>query len=56
MVLNCVDDILMTGPDSAALETFIAELRRVFALKDLGNLSYFLGIEVLYDVGCIYLS
>ncbi|KAH9723964.1 retrovirus-related pol polyprotein from transposon RE2 [Citrus sinensis] len=43
-------------PYSAALETFIAELSRVFALKDLGNLSYFLGIEVLYDAGCIYLS
>ncbi|XP_052291746.1 uncharacterized mitochondrial protein AtMg00810-like [Citrus sinensis] len=56
MVLIYVDDILITGPYSAALETFIAELSRVFALKDLGNLSYFLGIEVLYDAGCIYLS
>ncbi|KAH9793691.1 retrovirus-related pol polyprotein from transposon RE1 [Citrus sinensis] len=56
MVLIYVDDILITGPDSAALETFITELSRVFALKDLGNLSYFLGIEVLYDAGCIYLS
>ncbi|KAH9714566.1 retrovirus-related pol polyprotein from transposon RE2 [Citrus sinensis] len=56
MVLIYVDDILITGPDSAALEAFITELSSVFALKDLGNLSYFLGIEVLYDAGCIYLS
>lgn len=28
----------------------------VFALKDLGTLSYFHGIEGLYDRDCIYLS
>ena len=56
MVLIYVDDILVTGPNSAELESFIAEFSKVFALKDLGKLSYFLGIEVLYDAGCIYLS
>ena len=56
MVLIYVDDILITGPYSATLEIFIDELSRVFALKNLGNLSYFLGIEVLYDEGCIYPS
>ena len=49
MVLIYVDDILITGPNSAELEAFIAEFSKVFGLKDLGKLSYFLGIEVLYD-------
>ena len=56
LVLIYVDDILITGPNSAELESFIAKFNAVFALKDLGTLSYFLGIEVLYGADCIYLS
>ncbi|KAH9714416.1 retrovirus-related pol polyprotein from transposon RE1 [Citrus sinensis] len=56
LVLIYVDDILITGPNSAELESFIAKFNVVFALKDLGTLSYFLGIEVLYGADCIYLS
>ncbi|KAH9652235.1 retrovirus-related pol polyprotein from transposon RE1 [Citrus sinensis] len=55
-VLIYVDDILITGPNSAELEQFILELSQVFALKDLGKLSYFLGIEVSYTADNIYLS
>lgn len=51
-----VDDILITGPNSAELEQFILEFSKVFALKDLGKLSYFLGIEVSYVAEDIYLS
>ncbi|KAH9725758.1 retrovirus-related pol polyprotein from transposon RE2 [Citrus sinensis] len=51
-----VDDILITGPNSAELEQFILEFSQVFALKDLGKLSYFLGIEVSYAADNIYLS
>ncbi|KAH9696661.1 retrovirus-related pol polyprotein from transposon RE2 [Citrus sinensis] len=56
LVLIYVDDILVTGPSSAELEHFIATLSSTFALKDLGILSYFLGVEVLYDEDCIFLS
>ncbi|KAH9779612.1 retrovirus-related pol polyprotein from transposon RE2 [Citrus sinensis] len=38
------------------LENFITEFSTKFALKDLGVLSYFLGIEVMYDTYCIFLS
>ncbi|KAH9670341.1 putative LRR receptor-like serine/threonine-protein kinase [Citrus sinensis] len=38
------------------LEKFILEFSKTFALKDLGILSYFLGIEVSYADGCMYLS
>ncbi|KAH9647867.1 retrovirus-related pol polyprotein from transposon RE1 [Citrus sinensis] len=35
---------------------FIKLFSSAFALKDLGKLSYFLGIEVLYDFDSVYLS
>ena len=56
LILIYVDDILITGSNSSELESFIVEFSTMFALKDLGALSYFLGIEVLYDTDCIYLS
>ncbi|KAH9681326.1 retrovirus-related pol polyprotein from transposon RE1 [Citrus sinensis] len=45
IALIYVDDILVTGPDSALLEEFIVKLSKVFALKDLGLVAYFLGVE-----------
>ena len=56
MGLIYVDDILITGPNSKALEDFISHFSSVFALKDLGILSYFLGIEVSYYNGSTFLS
>ncbi|KAH9679450.1 retrovirus-related pol polyprotein from transposon RE1 [Citrus sinensis] len=56
LVLIYVDDILITGPNSDELEKFISDFSKVFALKDLGRLSYFLGIEVSYAKNNIYLS
>ncbi|KAM1320462.1 hypothetical protein ACFX2H_005342 [Malus domestica] len=45
-VLVYVDDILVTGPDSAACQSVISQLCALFPVKDLGLLHYFLGIEV----------
>ena len=56
LILIYVDDILIIGPDNGELEKFISEFSKTFALKDLGILSYFLGIEVSYAKDCIYLS
>jgi hypothetical protein len=36
----------MASSSSVAADTLLQELRGEFALKDLGELSYFLGIEV----------
>ena len=55
-VLIYVDDILITGPDSDMLESFIAKLSKVFALKDLGLVTYFLGVEVCYTHHEMHLS
>jgi hypothetical protein len=45
-LLIYVDDILITGTHSSVIVTLLAKLQTDFALKDLGELSYFLGIQV----------
>jgi len=41
-----VDDIIAASSSLEATETFLKDLHKEFALKDLGELHYFLGIEV----------
>ncbi|KAG8491907.1 hypothetical protein CXB51_015260 [Gossypium anomalum] len=55
-ILVYVDDIIITGTDSQAIDQFVKELDIQFALKDLGKLSYFLGIELNYTPTGIFLS
>ena len=45
-VLVYVDDIIVASSYSHATTTLLQNLEANFALKDLGNLHYFLGIEV----------
>ncbi|KAG8501432.1 hypothetical protein CXB51_003747 [Gossypium anomalum] len=47
-VLVYVDDIIVTGSDSDAINQFVKSLNHQFSLKDLGRLNYFLGIDVTY--------
>ncbi|XP_058189867.1 uncharacterized mitochondrial protein AtMg00810-like [Rhododendron vialii] len=42
-----VDDILITGSSSELVATIVDQLSSSFALKDLGLLHYFLGIEAI---------
>jgi histone deacetylase 1/2 len=56
IVLIYVDDIILTGSSSTQISSLIAKLNSVFALRDLGKLSYFLGIEVTYHDGSMTLS
>jgi hypothetical protein len=41
-----VDDIIVTSSSPAAIDALLIDLKKDFALKDLGPLHYFLGIEV----------
>lgn len=45
-VLVYVDDIIVASPSRKATDALLADLQQEFALKDLGDLHYFLGIEV----------
>lgn len=51
-----VDDIVVTGDNSADITSLKLHLHRVFSIKDLGILYYFLGIEVGYVHEGIILS
>jgi hypothetical protein len=51
-----IDDIIVASSSSSATTDLLHNLQREFALKDLGPLHYFLGIEVSHDKEGIYLS
>jgi histone deacetylase 1/2 len=55
-MLIYVDDIIVTSSSPEAVAALLRDLRKEFALKDLGNLSYFLGIEVTSTQGGILLK
>ena len=56
MLLIYVDDIIATGNNNAKIEQFISNLSSTFAFKDLGNLNFFLGIEVIRNNDTLVLS
>jgi hypothetical protein len=45
-VLVYVDDIIVTSSSDHAFAILVQELNKNFAIKDLGDLHYFLGIGV----------
>ncbi|KAJ0753710.1 putative RNA-directed DNA polymerase [Helianthus annuus] len=55
-VLVYVDDIIVTGNNTTAINDVIATLGTSFAVKDLGDLHYFLGIEVIRHGSNLILS
>jgi histone deacetylase 1/2 len=55
-MLIYVDDIIVTSSSPAAVDAVLKDLRMDFALKDLGHLHYFLGIEVKHVSSGIVLS
>jgi len=44
-----VDDILIIGNSDSTIFSIISKLKNEFVMKDLGDLSHFLGIEVAHD-------
>lgn len=45
-LLVYVDDIILTGNNSCFLNVLIKQLSKAFKLKDLGDLHYFLGLQI----------
>jgi hypothetical protein len=55
-LLVYVDDIIVTSSSPGAIDALLQDLKSDFALKDLGHLNYFLGIEVTHLDDGIVLS
>ncbi|XP_048496507.1 uncharacterized mitochondrial protein AtMg00810-like [Beta vulgaris subsp. vulgaris] len=55
-LLLYVDDIILTASSDELRQSIIASLSSEFAMKDLGSLSYFLGIAVTRHAGGLFLS
>jgi hypothetical protein len=55
-LLVYVDDIIIASSSSSVVEALLRDLKSDFSLKDLGHLSYFLGIEVKQAADGICLS
>ena len=55
-LLVYVDDIVLTSSNPRLLKDFIARLSNEIAMKDLGDLHYFLGIEVHHTPQGLFLS
>jgi histone deacetylase 1/2 len=55
-MLIYVDDIIVTASSEEAVAALLQDLKKEFALKHLGDLHYFLGIEVKRDEIGITLS
>lgn len=51
-----VDDIILTGSSNNVLSQLIATLSHDFPIKDLGNLNFFLGVEVIRTAKGLLLS
>ncbi|GKD30867.1 putative RNA-directed DNA polymerase [Tanacetum coccineum] len=49
-ILVYVDNIIVTGNNKGTIDNIICQLGSAFALKDLGPLNYFLGIEIVPHV------
>lgn len=56
LVLVYVDDIIVTGSNYQLVQQVIHNMQTTFALKDLGELNYFLGIEVSKTAAGVHLS
>ncbi|XP_022003184.1 uncharacterized mitochondrial protein AtMg00810-like [Helianthus annuus] len=55
-LLLYVDDILLVTSSTALRQQLLAKLASEFAMKDLGPLSYFLGISVTRTKSSLFLS
>ena len=55
VVLVYFDDILVTRNNTTAIANLVKILDSQFALKDLGPVHYFLGVQVHRDKTCLHL-
>ena len=51
-----VDDLIVTASQPSTIDDVLCHLKTDFAIKDLGNLNFFLGIEILPNSAGLVLS
>ena len=56
LILLYIDDMIITRDDSTGIRSLQHFLSQHFEMKDLGTLSYFLGLEVISSSNGYYLS
>ena len=55
-ILVYVDDLIITGDNNNLINSFVTALANRFSIKDLGPLTYFLGVEVIPNSTGLILS
>ena len=55
LVVVYVDDLIVIGDNDVDIDEVKLLLKQNFKIKDLGQLHYFLGIEVIRSLGRIWL-
>ena len=56
LLLLYVDDMIITGDDLSGSQELKVFLNQQFEMKDLGHLSYFLGLEITYSTYGLYIT
>ncbi|XP_070662205.1 uncharacterized protein [Malus domestica] len=57
ILLLYVDDIIITGSSSQLIQQVVNDLGSVFNMKDMGKLTYFLGLQITYrENGDIFIN
>ena len=56
LLLLYVDDMIITGDDLSGIQELKVFLSRQFEMKDLGHLSYFLGLEITHSTDGLYIT
>jgi hypothetical protein len=56
LLLLYVDDLIITGDDLSGIQELKDFLSQIFEMKDLGHLSYFLGLEITSSNDGFYLT
>lgn len=55
-LLLYVDDIIITGPNTSLITQLVSQLQTRFDMTDLGDLTYFLGLEIKKSVAGLHVS
>ena len=51
-----MDDMILTGDDLSGVQELKDFLSQQFEMKDLGHLSYFLGLEITHSTDDLYIT